>query len=431
MFSYVEACDYLAGLQKFGIKLGLAQVSELLDGIGNPQHKLRFIHLAGSNGKGSTAAMLNSALKAAGFTVGLYSSPHLISPLERLRVNGVAITESEFAELVSTVRAEAERMEQAGRCPTYFEFTTVMAAEYFYRRKVDFVIWETGMGGRFDATNVVNPVCSVITGIAFDHQQYLGEKLSEIAFEKAGIIKPERPVFCGMMEDSAFQVIADKSVAVGSQLIKTYSGFEPENVRISFDDGICRQKFAYMGYAINLALPGKMQRQNFMTVFAVLNYLSAEFNFNLKDALTGLENVKWPARCQFLPGKTIIDGGHNPDGINALTESLSELLPGEKFTIIFGGFADKNTVECLKLLAPLAEKFVFLPVDCTFRRSWTGEELCEQLRSFSNIPCQSAENGVAALKLAAKYRWRLIAGSLYLAGDFLKILGLKEDVLNI
>jgi dihydrofolate synthase/folylpolyglutamate synthase len=430
MGTYKDALKYLENLQVFGIKLGLAQTSELAKRAGSPEEKLKFIHIAGSNGKGSCGAMLNAALRRAGFSTGFYSSPHLISPRERFRVNGEAISETEFAALVSSLRPEAEEMAKDGRCPTYFEFTTIMAAKYFAEKQVDFVIWDTGMGGRFDATNIVDPLCSVITGIALDHQQYLGNKIEDIAFEKAGIIKPCRPAVIAKIPAPAKDVLIKCAEERGALVLEAAEG-EISELAFSMLNSLWIQKFKFRGHHISLSMPGAMQRENFRIVFTVLEYLAAEFGFSLAEALTGLEEAFWPARCQILPNGIIIDGAHNPNGMETLLESLQESVNNGKITVIFGSFKDKNTLECLKVLEPLAEYFLFLPLASEFRPSWSSAELTEMLRSFSGKKALAAKDPEEALKLTETDSFRLVCGSLYLAGEFLNILVPQEEILNI
>lgn len=430
MCTYEDALKYLENLQLFGIKLGLEQTSELAAAAGSPEKKLKFIHIAGSNGKGSCGAMLNAALRRAGFLTGFYSSPHLISPRERFRINGAAISETEFAALVSALRPAAEKMAAAGRCPTYFEFTTVMAAKYFAEKEVAFAVWETGMGGRFDATNIVNPVCAVISNIALDHQQYLGSKLEDIAFEKAGIIKPCRPVVIGDIPGPAKEVLTRCADERGALVLEAARG-EITGLAFSTLNSLRIQKFKFCGHSVSLAMPGAMQRENFRTVFTVLEYLAAEFGFCLADALAGLEEAFWPARGQLLPGGIIIDGAHNPDGMETLLESLREFIRNGKPAVIFGQFKDKNTAECLKILEPRAEYFVFLPLASEFRPSWTGAELAAMLRKISGKKALVANHPAEVLKLTENAPARLVCGSLYLAGEFLNLLVPQAEILNI
>ncbi|MDD5728677.1 MAG: bifunctional folylpolyglutamate synthase/dihydrofolate synthase [Victivallales bacterium] len=430
MNNYRDALTYLENLQKFGIKLGLDNIRALLLAAGSPERKLKFIHIAGSNGKGSCAAMLNAALRRCGFSCLLYSSPHLISPRERFRINGEAVSEEEFTRLVCELRPLAEAMAENGCCPTYFEFTTAMAAVCASKHKVDFVIWETGMGGRFDATNAVDPLCSVITSIALDHQQYLGDSPEKIAFEKAGIIKAGRPVIIGQMPPSVREVIVRKAEEVNA-LVLDAATFPAANLGFSVLNTVWLQKFDFDRYHVNLALPGAMQRENFRIVFTVLEYLAVEFGFSLAEALGGLEEAFWPARCQILPEGLIIDGGHNEAGIKILIESLREFLPESRIPVIFGSFRDKNTRECLLLLEPLAEYFVFMPLQTAFRASWSSEELGVMLGNFSQKKFLAADNPRTALALTGGSVNRLVCGSLYLAGEFLAELVPLHEVLDI
>lgn len=430
MYTYKNALAYLEKLQIFGIKLGLEQTFELMEAAGSPEKKLKFIHIAGSNGKGSCGAMLNAALRRAGFSTGFYSSPHLISPRERFRINGEAVSENDFAGLVAFLRPHAENMKKAGRCPTYFEFTTAMAARYFADRQVDFVIWETGMGGRFDATNVVEPLCSVITGIALDHQQYLGDREEAIAFEKAGIIKSSRPVFIGKLPEAAKEVVIKRAGELNALVIEAADA-EILNLNFSTLNSTWIQSFDFMQYRINLSMPGAMQRENFRIVFKVLKYLAVEFEFRLAEALAGLEEAFWPARCQILPDGIIIDGAHNADGIKTLLGSLREFSPDKKLPVIFGGFKDKNTFECLEYLEPAAEYFIFLPLASEFRQSWSGAELREMLKRISDKKSFIANCPEEVLQISVKAPLRLVCGSLYMAGEFLSLLVPEQDVLNI
>lgn len=427
---YDKALKYLENLQMFGIKLGLDNTRELMKAAGSPEKQLNFIHIAGSNGKGSCAAMLNAALRRSGFSTMFYSSPHLVSPRERFRINGKAISKEEFAELVCELQAVAEAMSDARHCPTYFEFTTVMAALCAKKNNVDFVIWETGMGGRFDATNIVNPTCSLITSIALDHQQYLGDILEQIAFEKAGIIKPCRPVIIGKIPPPAREVIVKKASQVNALLLDA-ADYEFRNLKFSTLHTAWLQEFDFDKYHISLSMPGAMQRENFRMVFTVLKYLSVEFGFSLAEALGGLEEAFWPARCQLLPDGIILDGAHNAAGIQVLIESLSEFIPDQRIPIIFGGFKDKNTRECLELLEPIAEYFVFLPLATDFRESWSGKDLCVMLSGFSAKECYIADNPKEALALTDTASKRVICGSLFLAGEFLSELVPEHEVLNI
>ena len=416
-----DAEEFLGKLQKFGIKLGLEQTKELFARCGNPQRDLRFIHIAGTNGKGSCGAMLERALRTAGFSTGFYTSPHLIDVVERFRVNGKAISDQEFISLCETLRISVEAMAAEGKQVTYFEFVTVLAALFFACHHVDFVIWETGMGGRFDATNVVEPIAALITNIALDHQQYLGDTIEKIAFEKAGIIKEGKPVFTGVMPPEALAVIEKRAVECQSPLYTPAE--EVKNFSVKFlPSGLPVQNFICEKYPVELSLAGPMQRRNFRAVFPLLKYLAGEYDFSLPEALHGLNRTSWPARCQCLTNGVWVDGGHNPDGMIALRETLRELFGKDKSAFIFGGFADKEVPEELEIIIESASEFVFVPLRCNFRKWRPPEELTAYMnRRHPEIPCRTAPDVATALQMLAGASRKVVTGSLYLAGEVLSI----------
>lgn len=423
--------DFLFGLEMFGIKLGLENIFRLLDYAGNPQKNLKFIHVAGTNGKGSVCAMLSAALKSAGFKTGFYSSPHLVSIRERFRVNGKAITIEELCGLIENIRPVINKMRNDGLYPTFFEVTTALAIIYFAREKADFVIWETGMGGRLDATNAVDPLCSIITGISLEHQQYLGETIEKIAAEKAGIIKPGRPVFCAVMDKAAEKVITETAAEKNSPVHIADSRLD--NLLIRRNGLKFIQSFTLENFKIDLSMPGEAQRKNFKLAFAVLRYLSETFNFNLKAAFPGLSEVKWPARFQQVPDGSIIDGAHNPEGAEYLVKFIEEYFPGKKFSIVFGNFADKATEDILGILKKIACEFIFVPLKGGGKRKCqSGAELAVILSKISDLPCSSAPslddvfNGKMELRSD-----KIFAGSLYLAGEVLSHYFNENEITDI
>ncbi|OGV48258.1 MAG: hypothetical protein A2017_11920 [Lentisphaerae bacterium GWF2_44_16] len=429
MLSFSDAQGFLSKLEIFGIKLGLEQVKLLFDYAGNPHEDLKFIHVAGSNGKGSVCAMLSAALKAAGFRVGFYSSPHLISVRERFRVDGKAISEEAFVLLLEKVRPIIEKMQEAGRCPTYFEATTLIAALYFQEMKTDFVVWETGMGGRFDATNIITPECSVITGISLEHQAYLGDTVEKIAFEKAGIIKAGHPVFCGRMTERVAEVMVECGAILGCNVF--FNDLMIKNLSISNERGHAYQSFDIDGRRVKLFMPGKAQRENASLAFAVLKYLAGEHGFDFDKALCGFADAVWPGRFQLLPDGSILDGAHNPEGIDALIGFLDEYYPGEKFSIVFGNFADKDTGDILRKLEGKAEEFIFLPVRGPSRRKFhSGLELQRLLSVCSRIPSFPLNSFKDAMEFN-KCKRMLICGSLYLVGEVLPFYFRENEIFNI
>ena len=248
-----DVFDWLAHLEFFGVKLGLHQTQALFAELGSPEKNLKFIHIAGSNGKGSTGAFLEAGLLNAGFKTGFYSSPHLIEVNERFRINGAVPDSDTVARALTKVRSASEKLLEKGFRVTYFEATTAVAALLFAEAKADFVVWETGMGGRLDATNIVTPLASVITSISLEHKEYLGDTLAKIAFEKAGIIKPGVPVFVGCtVPEEALRVIAAKQKEMGCSLQQAAM---PEDGRIVFEDDIPYQTL--WNGTIKLSLPGR------------------------------------------------------------------------------------------------------------------------------------------------------------------------------
>ena len=372
-----EVHDFFERLPMYGIKMGLDNTYNLMRLAGNPEKDLRFIHIAGTNGKGSTGAMLECALRHSGLTTGFYTSPHLVDIRERFRVNGRAVPQDLFCNCVEELlRAASYRTDHCANF-TYFEFLTVLAAMIFSRAGVDAVIWETGMGGRLDATNVVTPQAVVITNIALDHQAYLGNTIEEIAAEKAGIIKDGAPLFYGVMPEAARNVLLEYARKSGSAVTGPAPAVSGK-VRYEFSNNAVCQKFRYNERDITLALPGVMQRRNFQLVYQVLTHFAARWNFDPGHALDALEFVRWPGRCQWLNERLIIDGGHNPDGVRALAESVTERYPEEKFLVVYAAFGDKHAPEGLKYLEKFAAKFIFTVPGAHGRAPYTPEELAKK-----------------------------------------------------
>jgi len=421
-----EQYAWLSSLQRFGIKLGLEQVAELLAAVGDPHRRLRFVHLAGTNGKGSIGALLAAGFSHAGLRTGFYTSPHLIEVRERFRMDGRAIAEKPLAKLIACLRPAAERMAAAGRCPTYFEVTTVLAALHFAESGADLVIWETGMGGRHDATNVVMPVVSVITGIGMDHCAHLGATEAAIAGEKAGIIKAGVPVFRGAMSAEAAAVID----AVASQRGAPLQVIEDASVQLSGKaDG--RRRVAWRGHEFEISLPGAMQLRNAALAAAVARHLAPGFGRSPEVVLSGFARARWPGRRQRLPDGTLLDGAHNPPAIADLAAELAAEFPGERFDLVFGCLADKEAGEMLRQLIPLAASARFVPVPGGGRAAAEPAELAAAWRREGGAPatvCSSLDEALAAPVAANR---RLVAGSLYLAGAVLSKYGMLDQVLNL
>lgn len=421
--TYAEAIRFLYGLRWFGAKFGLENTLKLAELAGSPQNQLRFIHVAGTNGKGSTCAMLESIYRTAGLRVGLFTSPHLVSFRERLQVNRQLISEADVVRLVEELQPWLEQF-SAEHHPTFFEAVTVMALRYFTEQKCDLVIWETGLGGRLDATNIVTPLASVITNIGLDHQQWLGDTLARIATEKAGIIKPGVPALTAAEEPEALEVI----------------------------ERIARERAAPLrivgrSHASRLtphaSLLGEHQRLNAALAVATVESLQNRIPVSEQAILCGLETVHWPGRLQLITRPNgqcvLLDGAHNPAGAEVLRDALRGGPPvsettrvvqragpaaGAPVTLILGILADKNCQAMCEILAPLAAKIRLVPVDS--ERSAKPEELalfCRAANPDASVTvCDSLPH---ALGLSDHDAYVVIAGSLYLIGEAMELLGLS------
>ena len=411
--------DWLASLEFFGIKLGLDQTRALFKAAGSPERDLKFIHVAGSNGKGSVCAMIESGLRSAGFRTGFYSSPHLVSPCERFRIAGHPVTEDELCAVQDVVLPAVAELERNGMKATYFEVTTLIAAILFARAKCDYVIWEVGMGGRLDATNIVTPLVSVITGISLEHAQYLGNTLQKIAGEKAGIIKQGIPVYCSSGTPiPARNVIGFRAAKLGAPFRIPPEPSTPSCVRLVGGHAV-EQHFVFDDVPLSLRLAGPHQRRNAALAFSVLRYLADLGGFDFAAAIDGLRRTVWQGRFDLYPEfGLVLDGAHNPEGIGVLAQTLHEVFPGKKFRFIFGAFSDKDTLESLRLLTPLATGFVFVRPDSA-RPSKSAAELESELERIApGIPASSSELEHALESLDPAHP-TVLCGSLHLCGDVL------------
>jgi dihydrofolate synthase/folylpolyglutamate synthase len=333
--SYTEALRWLYSTQAAGIKLGLENVRCLMDALGNPHRQLACIHVAGTNGKGSVSAMLDSVARAAGLRTGLYTSPHLVRFNERIQVSGQPITDDKVLAGLSVIK---EGIARSGCTPTFFEITTTLGFLHFLTQRVDLAIMETGLGGRLDATNLITPLVSVLTSIDLDHQKILGDSRAKIAREKAGIIKPGVPVVSIAQTADVREVIDDVAASLGSPV--TYST-EP-----------------ITDFQIGLA--GSHQRLNAAVARDAL--VAGKLGISSEALKTGLKSVFWPGRFQALGDRLTIDGAHNPAASQRLVQTWSECYPGISPTIVFGGLRDKDLDEMLAALAPIATRFFLVPV---------------------------------------------------------------------
>jgi dihydrofolate synthase / folylpolyglutamate synthase len=395
--TYPEALAWLYGTQRFGIKLGLENVQRLLRELAVPGQGQRIIHVAGTNGKGSVCAMIDSIGRAAGHRTGLFTSPHLVAYRERIRVNGEMIGQDEVADGLAAIR---ERIRDWEPHPTFFEITTVLALDHFKNSGCELIVLETGLGGRLDATNALTPIVSVITPIGFDHEKWLGNTLEAIAGEKAGIIKARVPVVSAKQEPEAEKVI--RARAAGCEAALTFVAGE--------DSTVIDRRYA-------IALAGAHQRENAALAIEALRAGGIAIT---PDAIArGLANVEWPARFQRWDERTIIDGAHNPAGAKVLADTWREQFGEERATIVLAILRDKNVGRICEALVPIAARFI-LPQIRT-ERAFSPNELIPHI--FSLTPSSKTPSLLAALAEAREHSERiLITGSLHFAGEALATL---------
>ena len=413
--NYAEALAYIHSISWKGSVLGLGRTQELLQKLGNPEKRLRFIHIAGTNGKGSTAAMLASVLQSAGYRVGLYTSPFINRFNERMQIDQQCIPDDELAQLTAEVRPIADGMADH---PTEFELITAIAMVYFARHACDIVVLEVGMGGALDSTNVIDvPEVAVITAMGLDHVRELGPTMADIASAKAGIIKPGGDVvsYGGNPEaDAVFERVTEE---YGAKLHRPdFSAIVPGAF------GLDGQVFSYGAWKdLCIPLAGSYQMQNAAVVLTAIDVLR-EKGWRISDTAVrdGLAGTHWPARFEVLSHDPvfIVDGGHNPHGIRATADSLKRLFPDRPIVFLVGVMADKDVESILGLVAPLAK--CFLTVRPNNPRAMAAEELAQRIEKLGvpAEPCASVAEGVRrALALARPDGVACALGSLYMSGD--------------
>ena len=428
-----EALEFLSTPKGWGGQLGLGRMRELMRLLGDPQEKLRCVHVAGTNGKGSTSSMIASVLEAAGFRTGLFTSPHLIKWNERFKIDGADISDEELCAVCEKVKAAADSMDDM---PTVFERLTAVGFTWFCDKGCDAAGIEVGLGGKFDSTNILtDPAVCVIAHIALDHTAILGNTVELIAAEKAGIIKPGRPVVIMQQDPSPVKVMTDIADERGSRYVLTF----PESMR-RVSKGPDGQVFDYRGRkGIRLGLIADYQLSNCMLALEAIDELKRQ-GWNIpEDAVRrGIESAGWDARFQLLSRDPVIilDGAHNPDGVEALSAALSSYYPGEKFVFMMGVMADKDYRHMIDVMAPLAELFICVKPDSS--RALGEEALAELIRAHG-VEARSAADPFEGLDMAlaelgfgrgedgklippaenGSGRKLCIFGSLYQAGDVL------------
>ena len=413
--TYEEALSYIHSICWKGSKLGLDRTRELLGKLNDPQKELKFIHIAGTNGKGSTAAMLSSILEEAGYRVGLYTSPFINRFNERMQVNHQPIPDEELAALTEYVRPYADAMADS---PTEFELITALAMVWFARQKCDIVVLEVGMGGELDSTNIIDvPEAAVIAAMGLDHVKELGPTMADIARAKAGIIKEGGRVVSYGGNPEADEVIAAVCRARNASLCQPdFSAIVPGDFSLE------GQTFSYKGWrGLRIPLVGAYQMNNAAVVLETVEVLRQR-GWSVSDEAVrkGLADTRWPARFEVLRRDPvfIVDGGHNPHGIRATAESLRRLFPGRKITFVTGVMADKDVEHILGLIVPLAEQFFTVRPDNP--RAMDAGELAARIEAMGAkaTACASVRDGVdRAIQAEGPHGVACALGSLYMSGE--------------
>lgn len=419
--TYDEALDFLNAPKYSETRPGLGPVTELMHRLGDPQDQLRYVHITGTNGKGSTSAFVESALREAGYRTGLYTSPYIQNFTERIQVSGKEIPRQELADITEKVKAASLSMLADGmKEPTIFEMVTAVAFIYFYRMKCDIVVLEVGMGGRLDATNIVpRPEVSVITGVAMDHMEFLGDTIAEIAFEKAGIIRDGGVTVTAPLVPEAMEVIRKTAEKKNSTLVEA----DLSGIRM-LESGLDGQSYVFQGQKISISKLGKYQVRNSALAYTVLEQMKTRWPLLTEDViLKGLEKATWMGRLELLRKEPpfLIDGAHNTDGVAALVESLKDLFPGEKFRFVTGVLKDKDYPAMMRLTEDIAVEYYTVTPDSPRALS------AEDLRDFLKKDGQTARS-FDSLKEAAEEAWHsedlktVAFGSLYYIGALRSIL---------
>ena len=426
---YKDALKYIYSLEKFGIRLGLDNVTKLLELLGNPQNSYKTIHVAGTNGKGSVVAMCTAILSEAGYKVGMYISPYLVNFRERIQVNGKYISRKELVDYFIKIKKQADYLEKKGIQITYFEFVTAMAFLYFKDKKVDFAVIEVGMGGRLDATNTIKPLVSVITNIGLEHTDYLGSSKIKIAGEKAGIIK-ENSVLVTAEPDSKikklFRNVCFKRNTKYLSVMDNYSFYD-------YSPNLDWQQFKVRGkienYSLKIGLLGKHQIINAMTAIAAIEELILSgIVIRKKDILKGLKKAKWPGRLEIVKKNPLVmlDCAHNPHGMQTLVDFIRELRYN-RLILVLGISSDKDISEMIKMVVPFSDKLIIT------QAKYRGAEpkiLEKETKKYAKdiVAIKDVKKAVKeALKLAKKGDAVIITGSIFTVSEARMVWHKVED----
>lgn len=422
--NYREALEYIHGTKKFGSKLGLHNISELLELLGNPQNDLKFIHVAGTNGKGSTSSFIANILIEGGYKVGLFTSPYLEVFNERMRINNQDISDDSLAKITLAVKEKVDEMLNKGMAhPTEFEIVTAIAMQYYKEEKADFVVLEVGLGGRYDSTNVIkNSIASVITTISMDHTDILGDTLGKIAYEKAGIIKDNGFAICYPQDKEAEDVILEVAKEKNAKL--TFVPTENLEVIETTEFG-SKFNFEYKNTKMSdleIGLIGTHQAQNAATALTAVLALRDEGYLSISDDAIrrGLKQTKWSGRLEVLRRNPtfLIDGAHNIQGIQALKKTVNSIFKYDKLILGVAILSDKDVDHMIEELVPIADKIVV--TEANIFRAMKAEDLAAKIEKYNNniIIESNIEKAVQkTFEIANENDLIVFSGSLYLIGD--------------
>ncbi len=423
-----EALSFLEGLAPSGVRLGLDRIHDALRALKNPERDYPVLHVAGTNGKGSTCAFAASCLATQGYRVGLYTSPHLVRVNERIRINGEPISDASLGERILEV---LQWYPEATRQPpplTYFEFGTLVALWHFNRERVDVAVVETGLGGRLDATSATSPAVTAVTPVSFDHMDYLGHALSAIAAEKAGIFKADVPAVLARQPPEALETLERIAREVGAPVRLEGRDFSLER------ESRGGERWVYRGMRtsvpkLTLGLRGEHQAQNAAVALACLELLEDRgIHISKENARRGLSATRWPGRLEEIAGAPtlLLDGAHNPGGVEALTRALDALYPQRRVHLVFGVLADKDHRPMVRTLFPHCESVHLTSIDNPRglepkRYAEEARALCEVVKTYQTVAdaLEGAEQAAAGDDLV------LVAGSLFLVGEVKRLLGAR------
>lgn len=415
-----EAVEYLHGLRSSGVKLGLENMQRLCEEYAHPHAAYPIIHVAGTNGKGSVVAMLESIFMAAGIRCAAFTSPHLMTFNERLRVDGVPISDQDLITEVTELKGKLEALQAQGHSCTFFEATNAMAFSYFRKARVEIAVIETGLGGRLDSSNVVDPLISVITSIGMDHQEWLGDTLEQIAAEKAGIIKPGKPVVVGLLQESCLEVIKKKAEVCGAEMITTEQWSSVAVDKQSMSRIVCG-----VGREWELSLVSQAQLQNASTVYSITRFLTDRgWKISDESVATGFKRTSWPARFQRIHSnpEVILDGAHNAAAMHDLLHTWKEFYGDLPRVVAIGCLRKKLTEEFIQALRSLLQgAFCCYHLEVQDERSAPFEEFQQVVSANPKIRVEAMDLDTLFRDLAGGSEGQpwLICGSLYLAGDVL------------